>query len=99
MPALVCFVVLYGYAMGGNATLQASLVAETFGRLHYGAVFGRFTPFVMFAQAAGIPAMGWLRDRTGSYDAGLAVIVAAALAAIVCVLRVRLPGNVDRLSP
>jgi len=28
---LACYVVLYGYAMGGNATLQASLVAEAFG--------------------------------------------------------------------
>ena len=28
----MCYVVLYGYAMGGNATLQASLVAEAFGR-------------------------------------------------------------------
>jgi MFS family permease len=89
-PALVCYVLLYGYAMGGNATLQASLVAETFGRLHYGAVYGRLTPFVMLAQAAGIPAMGWLRDRTGSYDPALGLIVLAALVAVVLVLRVEL---------
>src|SRR5262249_57995604 len=89
-PALACYVVVYGYAMGGNATLQASLVAETFGRLHYGAVLGRFTPFVMMAQAAGIPAMGYLRDRTGSYDSALGLIVLATLVAVVLVLRVEL---------
>jgi MFS family permease len=92
-PALVCYVILYGYAMGGNATLQASLVAETFGRLHYGAIYGRLTPFVMLAQAAGIPAMGYLRDRTGSYEPALALIVASSLIAIGLVLRVRLPAR------
>jgi MFS family permease len=91
VPALVCYVVLYGYAMGGNATLQASLVAETFGRLHYGAVYGRLTPFVMVAQAVGFPAMAWLRDRTGSYEPALAAMVVASLIAVVLVLQVRLP--------
>jgi MFS family permease len=91
--ALVCYVVLYGYAMGGNATLQASLVAEAFGRLHYGAIYGRLTPFVMLTQAIGIPLTSWLRDRTGSYDVALAAIIVAALAAIALVLRVRLPDR------
>jgi MFS family permease len=91
-PALVCYVVLYGYAMGGNATLQASLVAEAFGRLHYGAIYGRLTPFVLFAQALGIPLMGLLRDRTGSWDAALATIVAASMIGVMLVLRVRLPA-------
>jgi MFS family permease len=89
--ALVCYVVLYGYAMGGNATLQASLVAEAFGRLHYGAIYGRLTPFVMLTQAVGIPLTSYLRDRTGSYDVALGAIVVASLAAVTLVLRVRLP--------
>jgi MFS family permease len=91
--ALVCYVVLYGYAMGGNATLQASLVAEAFGRLHYGAVYGRLTPFVMLTQAIGIPLTSYLRDRMGSYDLALGAIVVASLVAVVLVLRVRLPGR------
>jgi len=89
--ALVAYVVLYGYAMGGNATLQASLVGEAFGRLHYGAIASRMTPFVMLAQAAGVPAVGWVRDRTGGYGPALATIVAAALVAAAVVSRMRLP--------
>jgi len=92
-PALVCYVILYGYAMGGNATLQASLVAEAFGRMHYGAIFGRLMPLVMLSQATGIPLMGYLRDRTGSYEPALAAIVAASLIAVALVLRVRIPGR------
>src|SRR5262249_9864263 len=59
---LACYVVLYGYAMGGNATLQASLVAEAFGRVHFGAIASRLAPFVVAAQALGVPATGYLRD-------------------------------------
>jgi MFS family permease len=90
-PALACYVILYGYAMGGNATLQASLVAETFGRLHYGAIFGRLMPFVTLTQAVGIPLMGGLRDWTGGWDVGLAGVVASSLIGVWLVLRVRLP--------
>jgi MFS family permease len=90
---LACYVVLYGYAMGGNATLQASLVAEVFGRAHYGAISSRLVPFVVTAQAIGVPAIGYLRDVTGSFGPALATIVAASLVAAVVVLQIRLPAK------
>jgi cyanate permease len=96
MPWLVCYVVLYGYAMGGNATLFASLNAATFGRLHYGAIAGRMSPFVVLAQGIGVPATGYLRDHTGSYGPVLATVIVTSLVAAAIVLRVRLPG---RLQP
>lgn len=91
-PAVLgAYVVLYGYAMGGNATLLASLIGRTFGRLHYGAISGRLTPFVVLSQAIGVPAAGYARDVTGSWEPALAAIVLAALLAAVVVLRVHLP--------
>lgn len=91
-PALLgAYVVLYGYAMGGNATLQASLLGEAFGRLHYAAIAGRMTPFIVLAQGLAVPATGYVRDVTGRYDPALAAVVAGALAASAIVLRVRLP--------
>ena len=93
---LAAYVVLYGYAMGGNATLLASLTGEAFGRLNYGAISGRMTPFVVVAQAVGVPMAGYVRDHTGSFTPVLvAVIVAAAMAAAV-VLQVRLPARAAR---
>ena len=89
--ALVCYVVLYGYAMGGNATLQASLVGESFGRLHYGAIASRMSPLVVLAQAATVPVTGWVRDHTGSYGPAFGAIAVAAVVAAVIVLRLRLP--------
>src|SRR5262245_37615962 len=96
---LTCYVVLYGYAMGGNATLQASLVAEAFGRGHFGAIASRLVPFVVAAQAIGVPATGYLRDVTGSFAPALATIVVASLVAAVVVLQIRLPPRPWRLRP
>jgi MFS family permease len=96
IPLLACYVVLYGYAMGGNATLLASLNGAAFGRLHYGAIAGRMSPFLVLAQGFGVPATGYLRDHTGSYGPVLATVVVASLVAAAIVLRVRLPPRLQQ---
>ena len=96
-PLLVCFVLLYGYSMGGNATLQASVVGEVFGRLHYGAISARMMPVVVVSQALTVPLVGWTRDHLGTYTPALIAIVAAALLASICVSRVRIADEPLRL--
>ena len=91
-PALVCYVILYGYAMGGNVTLLASLTGAVFGRLHYGAIAGRMSPIIVFSQAVAVPLVGYLRDRTGSYLPAIAVIEVMTIAAAVCISRLRRPS-------
>jgi MFS family permease len=98
IPLLVCYVVLYGYAMGGNATLLASLNGAAFGRLHYGAIAGRMSPFLVLAQGVGVPATGYLRDHTGSYGPVLATVVAGGLVAAAIVLRIRLPARLQQAA-
>lgn len=88
---LVLYVVVYGYSMGGNATLQATVLGECFGRRHYGAIAGRMGPIIVFAQAVAVPLVGWLRDRTGSYVPAIAVIEVMTLAAALCISRLRPP--------
>jgi len=90
-PLLACYVVLYGYAMGGNATLLASLIGRTFGRLHYGAITGRMSPVLVLAPVSGVPTTGFLRDVTGSYGPALAAVMVMSALAAVIVTRVRLP--------
>ena len=93
VPAvLVLYVLVYGYAMGGNATLQATVLGECFGRRHYGAIAGRMGPIIVFAQAVAVPLVGWLRDRTGSYVPAIVVIELMTLAAALCISRLRPPA-------
>jgi len=85
-PLLLGFyVVLYGYAMGGNATLQATIVGECFGRAHYGAIAGRMSPVIVTLQALGVPLVGWIHDRTGSYQAAFLLVVVTTLFASACI--------------
>ena len=69
--SLWLFVLVYGFAMGGNATLQATVLGECFGRLHYGAIAGRINPFIVFVQALSIPAAGAIRDQLRHLRAGV----------------------------
>lgn len=93
MPAfLAAYVLVYGYAMGGNATLQATVLGECFGRRHYGAIAGRMGPIIVFSQAVAVPLVGWLRDRTGSYVPAIAAIEVMTLAAALCISRLRPPA-------
>ena len=97
VPAmLILYVLIYGYAMGGNATLQATILGECFGRLHYGAIAGRITPFIVLSQAAAVPLVGWIRDRTGTYIPAIGIIFVLTLAAALCISRLRLPQTRDR---
>ena len=88
---LALYVLVYGYAMGGNATLQATILGQCFGRLHYGAIAGRMSPMIVLAQAMAVPLVGWLRDRTGSYLPSIALIACLTLAAAACISRLRPP--------
>ena len=84
-PMLTVFVVVYGFAMGGNATLWATVVAACFGRLHYGAIAGWMTPFIVFIQALSIPLAGAVRDTSGTYEPAFSAIIGLTLVAMVCI--------------
>jgi MFS family permease len=93
VPALLAlYVLVYGYSMGGNATLQATVLGECFGRRHYGAIAGRMGPIIVFSQAVAVPLVGWLRDRTGSYLPAIVVIEVMTIMAALCISRLRPPA-------
>lgn len=84
---LTLYVLVYGFAMGGNATLQATILGECFGRLHYGAIAGRMSPFIVFVQALAIPLAGGVRDAFGTYLPAFGAIFIANLVAMACIAR------------
>ncbi|HUI25091.1 MAG TPA: MFS transporter [Candidatus Kryptonia bacterium] len=90
---LALFVVVYGFAMGGNATLQATILGECFGRLYYGAIAGRMTPFIVIGQALGVPLLGMIRDRFGSYVPAFVGVVVLNVLAIALIARLDVPKS------
>jgi MFS family permease len=96
---VILYVLLYGFAMGGNATLQATVLGDCFGRLYYGSIAGWMSPLVVLCQAAGVPLAGAVRDASGSYLPAFGVILVGNLIAIACVTRLdphaRPPRRID----
>ena len=50
-------------------------------------------PLLILAQALGLPLVGWLRDRTGTYLPAIALIECLTLGAVLCIARLRLPAR------
>jgi OFA family oxalate/formate antiporter-like MFS transporter len=86
MWLLVLFLIFFGIGYGGTNTLRASVIAEFFGRSHFGAIHGIVIGIMMVGSIAGPPLAAWVFEKWGSYQpiwfvfAGLAA--AAILAAI-----------------
>ena len=65
------FIALCGLAAGAEVDLMAYLVSRYFGVRELGKIYGGV--YIAFAMGPGplVPAFGWLRDTTGSYQTGL----------------------------
>jgi MFS family permease len=74
------FALLYGLSLGGTVTLQPTVVADRFGIVAYGAVYGAIgLPLALVSSASPIVA-GSIRELTGSYaPAFLAFAISSGL--------------------
>ena len=64
-------IALLGFAQGAEYDFLAFLAARYFGMRHYGALYGLLVIPVAMATAIGAAGMGYMRDLTGSFNAGL----------------------------
>lgn len=76
--SIFCALTFLGVAGGGFLPLMGSIVASRFGPAAFGQVQGLIGPF-MTIGAFGPPFLGWVYDQTGSYAAGLDILVLVAL--------------------
>jgi MFS family permease len=88
---LWAYVVLYGAAMGGVATLQPLLVVNAFGPASFAVIYGMISLIFHFGMALGPWAAGRIFDVTGSYQWAFIIFLAAYVLATVAVLAIRQP--------
>ncbi len=79
--AAIVAIALLGFAQGAEYDFLAFLVARYLGMRHYGVLYGLLIVPVAVCTAIGASAMGYLRDATGGFDAGLPWVGAAFVAA------------------
>jgi MFS family permease len=97
LAGVVIFVILFGLGFGSLTLARAGLVAEWYGRAHYGAIGGAIALCTTGARALAPVGAGALYVWAGGYRpvlTGVAVIAAlSALAMIGAQLAARPPGK------
>jgi MFS family permease len=78
-PAMYAFAVLFGLGLGGEYMIIPLMAAELFGVRVLGRLLGVILTADGVAEATSPMLVGYLRDRTGSYDAGFVLLIGIAL--------------------
>jgi MFS family permease len=86
-------IVLVGLAGGAETDIAAYFIAQYFGRLHYGAIYGLFLTLFSVGSGIGPLIVGRVYDVTGSYNPGLYGGVVAFLIAAVLTGTLKGPGG------
>ena len=74
------FAALFGFALGAVFMLIPLMAAELFGANSLARVMGIILPVYTIAQTGFPVLLGYLHDRMGSYDVGLALVFSLAIA-------------------
>jgi sugar phosphate permease len=91
--AMYVFAATFGLGLGGEYMIIPLMAAELFGVAVLGRVMGIVVTADGVAEAVSPMLIGYMRDRTGSYDAGFTVLVAVALAGAVAVALIGRRGH------
>jgi sugar phosphate permease len=83
--SMYVFAVIFGLGLGGEYLIIPLMAAELFGVRVLGRVMGIVLTADGVAEATAPMLVGYLHDRTGSYDTGFIVLVCAALVGAVAI--------------
>ncbi|MBW1678580.1 MAG: MFS transporter [Deltaproteobacteria bacterium] len=90
IPALVLFIIIFGFAMGGVMATFPILIAYLFGRESFAQV-GRFLWLFLLLQMPGYLVASLSFDLTGSYNTAYSIFIALYIAAALLILSVKRP--------
>jgi len=79
------FAVVFGLGLGGEYMIIPLMAGELFGVKVLGRVMGIVLTADGVAEATAPMLVGYLRDRSGSYDIGFTLLVAAALVGAIAI--------------
>ena len=83
---LVIFVILWGFGFGASIPVRFALIADLFGRRHYGSIMGTLmTTSAVFGVIAPV-LVGWIFDIRGNYREPFALMAFTLLIAIPMIL-------------
>jgi MFS family permease len=104
LPMALAFAVV-GVVAGGVFPVVGVMVVRSFGPLAFARIMGMMMPALIIAMAVAPVIAGWVRDRTGSYNAAFAYCAALMLFSGIAVLTLGLaplkpgPAGADLARP
>jgi len=90
MAAIIVFILLFGFAMGGLMSTFPIIIADLFGRMSFPAV-ARFISIFFVLELMGFIIAGQSFDRTGSYDTAYIIFLGLDIIAFFLMLSVKRP--------
>jgi len=90
--ALILFILIFGFAMGGVMSTLPIMVADLFGRESFAAVL-RFVSLFLILQLFGYIIVGLSYDHLGSYDPAYILYVGLDLVALYLILTLKSPND------
>ena len=91
------FAIIFGIGLGGDYMIIPLMTAELFGIKILGRIMGIILTADVMADALSPMLVGWIRDRSGSYFNGFAVLISLALIGTISVALLPLRKNKHRL--
>jgi cyanate permease len=91
---LLLFVVFWGFGFGASIPVRFAMIADMFGRRHYGAVMGTLMTVSTGFSVVGPVFVGWMFDLRGNYRDPFAIIAGFVLLSIPLILTLRPPKQV-----
>jgi MFS family permease len=88
MSAMILFIPVFGFSMGGIMSIYPIIVAGIYGRKNFAGVL-RYTSVFLVLQLLGYIIAGMSFDRTGSYDAAYMVFIVFDLCAALLLITLR----------
>ena len=90
---MVIFIIFWGYGFGASIPVRFALIADFFGRRHYGSVMGLMMTASAVFGVVGPVLVGFIFDVRGNYMDPFVLMAFSVLVSIPLVLWMRAPGS------
>ena len=83
---ITIFILLNGIGWGGLVPMRSVILRERFGRINFGTILGLLLGVQVIGSLLGAPLVGWVYDKTGSYQTIWLVLAGLALLGVIGIL-------------
>lgn len=90
---MVVFVIFWGFGFGASIPVRFALIADYFGRRHYGSVMGLMMTASTLFGVVGPVLVGYIFDVRGNYRDPFVLMAFSVLVSIPIILSIRPPGG------